>query len=97
MCLLGPTGQTYSVGRTAFLSGGESTSSFIQVVGRVQFCMAIGLKSLFPASCGVFSAVGGHSHPLEAGHIPCPLPPSSKPTLMVKYFLHASDFSELGL
>ena len=45
--VLGRTGQSYSVGRAVFLSAGESTSSFIQVVGRIQFCVTVGLKSHF--------------------------------------------------
>ena len=61
--------QNQSAGRPVFLSGnseGESTYKFIQVVGRNQFHVVVGLRSQFP--CWLLA--GGHSQFLEATHIP---------------------------
>lgn len=92
MSLLGPISQSYSVGGAAFLSGGESTSSFIQVVGRIQFCVAVGLTSLFPASC----------HPGRSFSPARSCSYSVAPSSIIKanndgQVLHGSNLSEPGL
>lgn len=66
--------QSQGIGRLTSLSEsseGESISKVVQAVGRNQFHVVVGLRSSFP--CLLLAC--GHSHLLEASHIPWLLVP----------------------
>ena len=72
-------------------SGEESASRVVQVDGRIQFLVVLGLRSLFSYKL----SDGSHSQFAEAAHTPLlqPLPPSvSNPKSKPSWIWNLSDF-----